>query len=631
MPVDDGWSDETRPHGVPHPTEPGQRWDNELRAWTNDGSATPVPEMPTRDQISAVELRLAEAIGAGMRDPFVHGIDDAARGVLVGLAFHALDEFGLVGDRLIARMRGVDANGDAAYTQVERSEFRTSWNRSSTQAYHIRRTREAEATAQRSLMRVAGGTRASTPRRGRERQEREAVDGAEMSASELIASDAMLLKAMGYLLRHREGRVWFDSFRQVVRTNWSGGNDVVEVPEETVEDPKMLAIYVWLLGQTDDLSGLSLETAGRAVEAMARRDVHNPVTAWLDGLQWDGVQRVARLFPDYLGTRDSIYHHDVGRVLLVSMVARAYSPGEKVDTMPVLVGAQGALKSTAIEVLGGGKTREGGFTRTLSDDITNKDFKLGLRGVWLGEVAELASLLGRRSSAEHIKNAISTAEDYLRAPYGKGHQTYPRTCVLFGSTNERYTASDATGMRRYLYAEVVGDIRIEALRRDREQLFAEAVSMYREGLASLAAGTGHVPNWWEFEREEHASLVEAATEENPLKARIASRIDQAMEDRAIYLGEDGGVALRFGAGRGTTDSEVFGTALTTYRIGVQFLGLPVDRLTTGSKEVKTIADAMRKLGWESVLMRASRGVDHLDDPRERIRVWLRKDRPNTIL
>jgi len=154
--------------------------------------------------------------------------------------------------------------------------------------------------------------------------------------------------------------------------------------------------------------------------------------------------------------------------------------------------------------------------------------------------------------------------------------------------------------------------------------------MYREGLASKAAGTGHVPNWWEFEREEYASLVEAATEENPLQARIANRIDQAMEDRAIYLGRDGGVALSFGAGRGTTDAEVFGTALTTYRIGVHFLDLRVDQLTTGSKEVKTIADAMRKLGWESELMRVGRG-ERGDDTNRYSRVWLRKDRTNTIL
>ncbi len=90
------------------------------------------------------------------------------------------------------------------------------------------------------------------------------------------------------------------------------------------------------------------------------------------------------------------------------------------------------------------------------------------------EVAELSGLSAK--DVEHQKALITRTEDRARRAYGYFAESAPRQFVLIGTTNQELILHDATGNRRYLPVRVSG-INIEALKRDREQLLAEAVEL----------------------------------------------------------------------------------------------------------------------------------------------------------
>ena len=153
--------------------------------------------------------------------------------------------------------------------------------------------------------------------------------------------------------------------------------------------------------------------------------------------------------------------------------ARAFEPGCKADHALILEGRQGAGKSTACSILA---LRAEWFTDEIAD-LGSKDSAQDLPGKWIIELGELSAM--GKSAVERIKGFIARSSDHYRPSYGRNSQDFPRGCIFIGSTNATST-SDTTGNRRW-WPVTVGDIKLDALRQDVPQLWAEAVAAYKAG------------------------------------------------------------------------------------------------------------------------------------------------------
>lgn len=225
--------------------------------------------------------------------------------------------------------------------------------------------------------------------------------------------------------------------------------------------------------QLAGLTSAAREAIYYAIEARARENASHPVQNYLNGLFWDGVPRLNSWLPNYIGTEDTAYTQAIGRLFLISSVARILDPGCKVDYMLILEGDQGESKSTACKVLGGEW-----FSDNMPHDVSSKDASQHLRGKWFIEVAEMHAM--SKSETTALKAFLTRTVEVYRPSYGRAEVYEPRQCVFIGTTNRDDYLDDETGARRF-WPVRVGSIDIDGLKRDRDQLFAEAVHCYHAG------------------------------------------------------------------------------------------------------------------------------------------------------
>ncbi|KKN94453.1 hypothetical protein LCGC14_0188000 [marine sediment metagenome] len=234
---------------------------------------------------------------------------------------------------------------------------------------------------------------------------------------------------------------------------------------------------------------ISVEIVQQAIEAAAAENAFHSVRDYLDGLRWDRTSRVETWLTRYLGVETTDYTRAVGKKFLISAVARAFRPGIKVDTMLIFEGGQGAGKSRAVATLGGA------FYSDEIGDLGSKDAAMLAGAAWIIEMSELDAM--SKSEATRTKAFLSRTADMYRPPYGKRVINAPRHCVFVGTTNGDGYLKDETGGRRF-WPVTVGKIDIAALEADRDQLWAEALCIYR---------AGH--SWWLDKQE----LIDAAQAE----------------------------------------------------------------------------------------------------------------------
>ncbi len=207
----------------------------------------------------------------------------------------------------------------------------------------------------------------------------------------------------------------------------------------------------------------------------ARHNSFHPVRQYLDKLAWDGEARIGGWLVNYAGAEDNEYVRAVASIVLIAAVRRVRQPGCKFDELLVLESPQGTDKSTALGILA---VNEDWFTDDLPLDADSKVLMERIAGRWLAELAELKGL--RRSAVEHVKAMLSRRVDKARLAYGRMTTEQPRQCVFFGTTNDSEYLRDMTGNRRF-WPVKIDKFDLASLRRDRDQLWAEASAREAEG------------------------------------------------------------------------------------------------------------------------------------------------------
>lgn len=340
-------------------------------------------------------------------------------------------------------------------------------------------------------------------------------------------------------------RIRFNAFTQLVE---------IDGVEKTDDLDTHVAIAL------DRAYGLVLPTdrVREALSYVARKNTYDPLIDYLDGLVWDGVNRIGAVFRDYFAiatprtvnadgemVEDPELAAAIERCFFVGAVARAFKPGCKLDTMPVFVGLGGKGKSRALAAL---CPRPEWFSDT-PIDLRDKDRFQALDGIWIYEQAELDTL--NSGSLNRAKGFMSSAFDRYRRPYDRTPQRHARRTAMCGSTNEREFGKD----RRFHPLDVRDDgvMNPEGVALLRDQLWAEAVAMYRSGVA------------WNLDAIEHGRLMDHAEKYrvvSPWETQVAAflaRERTAAESGALNFAPHFGIeqvmtylavpAERFGDGR----------------------------------------------------------------------------------
>lgn len=291
------------------------------------------------------------------------------------------------------------------------------------------------------------------------------------------------------------GSIWYDKFTTNMMTTIPLPHDKGQpTAPRKWSDVDDISVQIFL--QEQAIPKLGKDAVRDAVAMIANEDVRDTVADWLRSLEWDGKRRLSQLMELGFGTPKHRYYIRAGRNWIISMVARAIRPGCQVDTCTVLEGAQGALKSSALRIIGGELYNE------LTADPMSKDFEQQLRGVWLGEFAELATVR-RPDDIQRLKQFLTNRNDHYRPSYGRYFIDDPRKVVFVGTTNDDTWIADQTGARRFIPV-AVGSINLQWLMDNRDQLFAEATALY------LSKRT-----WWHFPRRATMLMQSARTQVDP--------------------------------------------------------------------------------------------------------------------
>ena len=305
---------------------------------------------------------------------------------------------------------------------------------------------------------------------------------------------------------------------------------------------------------------VSKELAIDSLVHVARENPYDPVKLYLEHV----YKNVAPY--EFFDSMSSMYlrpdddpgclYDEMLKRTLIGAVKRIYEPGCKHDTSCILLGHQGARKSTFWHVLGGT------FFSDSLKDIGSKDDLMILSRSWIMEMAELDHITTKKQ-AGMIKAFLSQSTDIYRVPYGKSTEVFPRRGIIVGSTNRNNFLMDETGNRRFWVIQTTktteDPIDTPNLLLDRDAIWSAAVAAYKKG------ETNYLP-----------ANLELKVEDENVDYLVASPWQIAIEEWIRKLGPM--------------------EKITTESILKHAVEKPLDRQTKADQ--MQVADVLKRLGYE---------------------------------
>jgi len=226
------------------------------------------------------------------------------------------------------------------------------------------------------------------------------------------------------------------------------------------------------------LAALGFKPVGRemirdVVLYVAEHQSVDTAQVWLESLTWDGVKRVEGFYATYFGVEASPYTTAASRYIWTAMAGRVMTPGCQADMVPILTGAQGQGKTRGVRAM----VPEDTFRELSFHQDEDARARL-MRGALMVELGELSGLRSRE--IETIKAWITRSKEDWVPKYQEYAVTLQRRCVIQGTSNPTDLLDDPTGARRWL-PMACGEVDVEGIARDRDQLWAEALVLFTAG------------------------------------------------------------------------------------------------------------------------------------------------------
>ena len=213
-----------------------------------------------------------------------------------------------------------------------------------------------------------------------------------------------------------------------------------------------------------------------AIRIVANENRYHPIRDYLNGLQWDGTERIAHVLHHFLGAAEDEYTCEAMKIFLLGAIKRVFQPGCKFETMLCLVGGQGCGKSTfCFNLLPPDLNKY--YTDSI-DFSKKRDAELYLTRFGLINIDEFDQVSARHQG--FLKHLLQKPVVNVRKPHATQVESVKRYASFIATSNHTDLLGDPSGSRRFICIEVTAPIQTNVTI-NYKQLYAQAMEAIYKG------------------------------------------------------------------------------------------------------------------------------------------------------